>query len=102
MAIESYTFRVTTEDELVEVASITADSKCNIYICNYGGVLDITIRLAISATSPGVADYIFYDFPIKSGGTFIITDVLIKSGDKVWINNSTPGLSVRVEGQGIV
>lgn len=77
-------------------AVMAADTRCNVYITNRGSSSG-NVRVGISAASPTNAECIFYDFPIAGKGTFIITDVLVKSGDGVWIY-SPLSFSVRVEG----
>jgi hypothetical protein len=102
MAIFSYTYRTASSNEDLEAAEITADAKCNIYICSIGYPEEITFRLAISAEDPAPANFIIHDYPLRPNSTFVLNDILIKSGDKVWINTSYQSLSVRVEGQELV
>jgi hypothetical protein len=102
MAIFSYTYRTESNNEALEVAEITADAKCNIYVCSIGYSNEITFRLAVSATSPNPEHFIINDYPLKPNSTFVLNDILIKSGDKVWVNTSWQSLSIRVEGQELV
>lgn len=97
MAIESYSFEITSANTLTAVATLVNSCKCNIYVTNK--TLNTgEIRLAISASSPTDKDYIFYNFPIKSYGTLIINDTYIKAGDKVWLYSPSSFL-VRTEGE---
>lgn len=100
MALVYLTKEVTSSNTLTEVGTVSADSKCNIYILNKDNS-NGTFRLAISATSPTNKDYIFYDFPIKQNGTFVVTDVFITATHKVWIY-SPANFIVRVDGTGTV
>jgi hypothetical protein len=102
MAIFSYSFRTASSNEDLEVAEITADAKCNIYICSIGYPEEITFRLAVSTASPSPEHFIIHDYPLRPNSTFVLNDILIKSGDKIWINTSYQSLSVRVEGQELV
>lgn len=77
-------------------AVMAANTKCNLYITNRGASSG-NVRVGISTATPVNAECIFYDFPIAAKGTFIITDVLIKAGDGVWMY-SPLNFSVRVEG----
>lgn len=97
MAYVTNTLNVSTSNtwELAG-AVMAADTRCNVYITNRGSSSG-NVRVGISAASPTNAECIFYDFPIAGKGTFIITDVLVKSGDGVWIY-SPLSFSVRVEG----
>jgi hypothetical protein len=81
-------------------AAIAADSKINIYIVNKTGATG-NFRLAISPSSPAGGEYLYYDFPLKSHGTFIAADVYAKATDQIWIY-SPSGWSTRVDGVTLV
>lgn len=77
--------------------AMVADTTCNIYIVNRGNT-SANFNVGISATTPALDDVIFYEFPLAGKGTFIITDVLVKTGDKVWVE-ATTNFTVRIEGK---
>lgn len=92
---------LTPSATLTEVgAAIAADAKINVYIVNRTGSTG-NFRLAISPTTPVGGEYLYYDFPLKSSGTFIAADVYVKATDKVWIYAPT-GWAVRVDGATLV
>lgn len=76
--------------------AIAADAKVNVYIVNKTGNT-ANFRLAISPASPLGGEYLYYDFPLKSSGTFIAADVYVKATDRIWVNCPL-GWSARVDG----
>ena len=94
----SQSVKVSSASTLTEVgAAIAADSRINIYIVNQTGATG-NFRLAIDPSSPTGGEYLYYDFPLASKGTFIAADVYVKATDKVWIY-SPADWSVRVDGE---
>ena len=77
-------------------AAIVADAKVNVYIVNKTGST-ANFRLAISPASPLGGEYLYYDFPLKSSGTFIAADVYAKATDRIWVYCPL-GWSARVDG----
>jgi|LauGreDrversion4_2_1035121.scaffolds.fasta_scaffold1098637_1 hypothetical protein len=93
----SQSVNITVGSTLTEIgAAIAADAKINVYIVNKTGSTG-NFRLAISPASPLGGEYLYYEFPLKSSGTFIAADVYAKATDKVWIYCPT-GWSARVDG----
>jgi hypothetical protein len=76
--------------------AIAADSKINIYVVNKSASTG-NFRLAISPLEPTGGEYLYYDFPLRSSGTFIAADVYVKATDKVWIY-APNNWSARVDG----
>lgn len=78
-------------------AAMSGDSKINIYIVNQTASTG-TFRLAIDPAEPSTGgEYLYYDFPLASKGTFIAADVYVKATDKVWVY-SPANWSARVDG----
>ena len=88
---------ITVGSTLTEVgAAMAADSKINIYIVNKTGSTG-NFRLAIAPTTPTGGEYLYYDFPLKSSGTFVAADVYAIATDKIWVYTPA-GWSARVDG----
>ena len=96
MAYVSYVLEIAVPAVASEIGTMAADTTCNIYIVNRGTVSG-NVSLYIGAAA-GAADCVLFTFPIKPSATFILTDVYIKSGDKVFID-SPADFTVRVEGK---
>jgi hypothetical protein len=80
-------------------AALAADTQCNIYITNRSNSSG-NFRLGISNSSPSESESILYDFPLASKGTFILNDVLVKTGEGIYLY-SPSNFSIRVEGKEI-
>lgn len=97
----SQSVNITSANTLTEVgAAITADSRINIYVVNKTATTG-NFRLAISSAEPTGGEYMYYDFPLRSSGTFISADVYAKATDKVWVYCPS-GWSARVDGATLV
>lgn len=85
MPIVSSTFVVSVANTVTTAYTATSDLTANIYVLN-STVTTGNIRLAITSSNPPTAQhYLFYDFPIKASGTFVLENVPVLSGEKVWI-----------------
>jgi hypothetical protein len=78
---------------------MATDTQCNIYITNRNTVAG-NFRLAISAGTVMETNSILYDFPLAARGTFILTDVLVKADEGIYLY-SPSNFSIRVEGKEI-
>lgn len=88
---------ISSASTLTEVgAALAADSKISIYVVNKTNY-DGNFRLAISPIEPTGGEYLYYDFPLKSHGTFIAADVYAIATDKVWVY-SPAGWSAKIDG----
>lgn len=96
MAYVSYVLEITTPVVGSEIGTTAADTTCNIYIVNRGAISG-NVSLYIGAAA-GAADCVLFTFPIKPSATFILTDVYIKTGDKIFID-APADFTVRVEGK---
>lgn len=97
LAIDTGTDNVFT---LVDTV-MAADTQCNIYITNRSNSSG-NFRLGISSSgTPNESQSILYDFPLASRGTFILNDVLVKTGEGIYLY-SPRNFSIRVEGKEIV
>ena len=77
---------------------MAADTQCNIYITNKSNSSG-NFRLGISSSgSPGESKSILYDFPLASSGTFILNDVLVNTGEGIYLY-SPSNFVIRVEGE---
>ena len=77
-------------------SAIAADAKINIYVVNKTGSSG-NFRVAICPTSPAGGEYIRYNFPLASSGTFVASDIYVKATDNVWVY-APSGWSARVDG----
>ncbi len=85
MPIVSSTFVVSVANTVTTAYTATSDLTANIYVLN-STVATGNIRLAITSSNPPTAQhYLFYDFPIKASGTFVLENVPVLSGERVWI-----------------
>ena len=83
-----------------DIGSVTADSTCNLYIVNKTSSSG-NFKLAIYTSGLRTEEhFIFYDFPIKSKGTFILTDVILTAGETVSID-CPQNFTVRMEAKGL-
>ena len=97
MPIVSSTFLVSVANTVTTAYTATSDLLANIYILNSTASTG-NIRLAITSSNPPTAQhYMFYDFPIKASGTFVLENVPVLSGERVWIY-SPANFVVRVSG----
>lgn len=81
-------------------SAIAADAKINVYVVNKTASSG-NFRLAICPLTPTGGEYLYYDFPLASHGTFIAADVYAKATDKIWVYSPT-GWSARVDGATLV
>lgn len=97
MPIVSGNFVVSVANTVTTAYIATSDINANIYVLNPNAASG-TIRLAITSANPPTAQhYMFWDFPIKASGTFVLENVPMLSGERVWIS-SPIGFVVRVSG----
>ncbi len=93
----SQSIKITSASTLTAVGSaMSADSKINIYIVNQTASNGI-FRLAVHTTTPTGGEYLYYDFPLASKGTFIAADVYVKNLDIVYVSCPVDW-SARVDG----
>lgn len=97
MPIVSGNFVVVTPNSAVTAYTATTDINANIYVLNPNAAAG-NIRLAVTSANPPTAQhYMFWDFPIKASGTFVLENIPMISGERVWIYSPT-GFVVRVSG----